>query len=276
MTVDDAEVLEGGVFDLLASLAAEECEAVIVHRGSSQGSRRRLSRHPVVVEVLSSPPAGPSRARNAALRWAYDHYPPRTVVSFPDDDCSYPRGLVARAVTSLEGVDFVAGAYSPDPPELEPGRFPSASVNLAQVPFSAPIACASLFCRLGPLKQIRGFHEGVGPATAWDSGEEHDLVVRLIRAGFVGRYDPSIVVRHDHVDRAVQERRTAWIGLNTSYFSVDPRFAAVAARAWARLASDVVCGRLSMHDAAGIAAASLDRTTIRAVRDAYRAAGGPA
>lgn len=275
VTVDDAEVLEGRVFGLLDSLRGQECDAVVVHRGTAPDSRRRLANHEAVLEVLQSDPVGPSKARNLALRWAQNRCPPNTVVSFPDDDCSYPPGLVTRALKCLESVDFVCGVYSPRPPHLEPGRFPEGTVRLTRVPFSVPVSAAAMFCRLAPLAYIGGFHESVGPATVWDSGEEHDLAVRLIRSGCLGLYEPSLVVTHDYVDRRAQERRTAWIGLNTSYVRLDPRFAPVAGRAWARLASDVIRGRLSLHQAGVIAAASLDRKTSRAVREAYRTAATP-
>ena len=50
--------------------------------------------------------------------------------------------------------------------------------------------------RRAALEAIGGFDEGMGPATRLRAAEDHDVIWRLLRAGWAGRYDPSILVTH--------------------------------------------------------------------------------
>ncbi len=269
-TVDDEEAAEGSVFALLDSLQVERADAVVVHRGGDDALRRRLAGHPAVLRVLPSEPVGISRARNIALQWASEHVPESAVVGFPDDDCTYPRGLLRRVIEELGRSDFVVGAYSPHVTRVDSRVFPAGRALLNRVPPSQAIASVGLFCRLGDVMRVGGFNERLGVGAEWDSGEEHDLVVRLIRSGLVGVYDPSLVVQHDYVRRLPSDRRVGWLGLNTAYANENRKFVPLAAKAWAALGIDVIRLRVPARNAANIARKSLDGETSRQVRAGYR------
>lgn len=139
---------------------------------------------------------GLSRARNAALsRLRAD------VVAFPDDDCSYPDGLladVARRLSADPALDGLTGravdAAGRSSPSWRDDRALLTRENLWNRAISYTI-----FLRREVVERVGPFDERLGlPAS---SGEEIDYLIRAVDGGARIEYDPELVVAHDRESR---------------------------------------------------------------------------
>lgn len=242
VTADDAEIRAGDIFEFLSSVQGQPIEAVVVQRGDDLGLRQRLLSHESVLCVLKAEPCGVSRARNVALTWLADNLTTDRIVSFPDDDCRYPSGLGQTVLSLLHDptIRLLVGAYGPDRESVDRARFPDAPADLGSLPLARTIASVGVFAHLNDVLRVGGFNEELGVGALWDSGEEYDLVVRLVASGVRGRYDPNVIVQHPYHQHGPKERHLGWIGLNTAYAFCDLSFLPVAARAWAGLIKRVL------------------------------------
>jgi glycosyltransferase involved in cell wall biosynthesis len=127
---------------------------------------------------------GLSRARNLALpKLAAD------VVAFPDDDCIYPRDLLERVATRIDGVDGVTGR--------EPWWTSDAAVLTRENLWNRAISF-TIFLRRPIVERVGEFDEKLGLPES--SGEEIDFLIRALDAGARIEYDPSLVVEHPRKD----------------------------------------------------------------------------
>ena len=165
-----------------------------------------------IVRLESAP--GLSRARNVGLaRVAAD------IVAFPDDDCEYPPGLLARVAERLDAdpaLDGLAGRA-----ENVDGRSSASwKLDVAQLTDDNlwnRANAATIFLRGSLIQRIGIFDErlGLGSDEPWSSGEETDYLIRAVRAGARIEYDPSLIVLHDV--RADDEHIGARDGASVGY-----------------------------------------------------------
>lgn len=137
---------------------------------------------------------GLSRARNVGL--AAGDGP---IVGFPDDDCWYDPGTLSAvaAAFSHRDVDFVIGRQvTKDGRDVL--RTPGSPVRVSRENVWSIAMSSAIFARRSAVQAVGGFDEdlGVGAATPYQSGEETDLILAMMAAGFHGTYSPSVVVRH--------------------------------------------------------------------------------
>jgi GT2 family glycosyltransferase len=139
---------------------------------------------------------GLSRARNAALALVE-----ADLVAFPDDDCVYPPGALARVAarfadeTSLDGLTGRAedesgrssGSWQADPATLTDDNLWNRAISF------------TIFLRRETVERVGAFDErlGLGSPEPWSSGEEIDYLIRAVRAGAHIKYDPSVVIHHE-------------------------------------------------------------------------------
>jgi glycosyltransferase involved in cell wall biosynthesis len=184
----------------LQSLADQEhkdLELVVV----DQNKDRRLE--PVVTAAkkefsiihLQSTP-GLSHARNVGLAAATGD-----IISFPDDDCWYSKGLLARVVSVFQtsgSIDGVTGRSEDGDGAASGGNFSRAQgrVGLGNV-WKRGISY-TIFLRSPVCAAVGSFDEelGVGANTPFGSGEETDYLIRTIKLGFNLQYLPDLVVFH--------------------------------------------------------------------------------
>lgn len=185
---------------------ARTWELVMVDNGSTDDTeaviRAFADRAPFAVQYVQQPVKGLSNARNAGLAAASG-----AIIAFTDDDC-YPQpdfleriaiafadvrlGYVSGRIMlhdptdypatineSMEPVEFVAGGYLP------PGS----------------IKGANLAFRRGALDEVGGFDPLFGSGALFPS-EDVDTAARISRRGWIGAYDPEIVVSHHHGRKA--------------------------------------------------------------------------
>lgn len=161
---------------------------------------------------------GLSKARNVGLR-----YVTGDVISFPDDDCWYDDKLLASVVHFLTEEQSLAGVTGRSIDEAGNevnGLFKKTATVLNRRNVWACAISYTIFLRRTALEHGGGFDEslGVGAGTVWGSGEETDLLVRVIDAGWRLRYLPALTVRHPDTRQQVGKRslkRTYLYGCGT-------------------------------------------------------------
>ena len=147
-----------------------------------------------IIRLLSK--SGLSHGRNVGMASATGD-----IVAFPDDDCWYPDGLLARVVSEFQNrplVDGLTGRSEDGRGQASGGSFSrrQSQVNLKNVwkkGISYTIFLRSKVCAaVGPFDEALG----VGARTRFGSGEETDYLIRTIKLGFNIQYLPDLVVFH--------------------------------------------------------------------------------
>jgi len=151
-----------------------------------------------IKRVSSSP--GLSHARNIGILHATGE-----ILAFPDDDCWYSPDLLGNVAAFFEhnasyamlsvGVRDERGVSSGN-------RWIRDACNLATANLFRTSVGFALFLRRGPVSDNLRFDEslGVGSGTAFASGEDTDLVFRLLKAGLRGRFTREFIVYHARHD----------------------------------------------------------------------------
>ncbi len=139
---------------------------------------------------------GLSRARNAGLAQATGD-----VVAFPDDDCWYPDGLLARVASLLAEHaewDGLTGRALDERGRPILSSFAASPGLLSRRRIWRQAVSISIFLRRDLTLRVGPFDEelGAGTETGWASGEETDYLLRALDSGARLRYDPAIVLGH--------------------------------------------------------------------------------
>ena len=139
---------------------------------------------------------GLSRARNVGVTFATGE-----IIGFPDDDCWYPDGLLARVVSEFQSqpsVDGLTGRSEDGRRRPSGGSFSyrKGCVDLNNV-WKTGISY-TIFLRSSVCSAVGQFDEelGVGAPTRFGSGEETDFLIRTVKLGFNIQYLPDLVVFH--------------------------------------------------------------------------------
>ncbi len=180
----------------LAALGASSvpfADVVVVHQGDDDAVAELATRHGARYERLAI--RGLSRARNHGIGLARGAW-----IFFPDDDC-IPDREFARAITdvlaSRPELRFVCGrVHDEQGTVLAPamGSHPYAIRTPRQV--LRGVVSAGLVVDRDALRAIGGFDERLGAGAEFPSGEESDLVFRMLHAGHPGAYVPDASVIH--------------------------------------------------------------------------------
>ena len=200
----------------LGSVAAQDyprLRVVVVDQNDDDRLAAVLSAGDVPSERIHAPP-GLSRARNAALG-VLD----ADLVAFPDDDCVYPHGLLARVAQRFDADPALSGltGRAEDASGRSAGSWKSDAATLTDDNLWNRAISFTIFLRRDLVEAVGAFDEelGLGSGTPWSSAEEIDYLVRALRAGARIEYDPSLVVRHDV--RVDDERIGARDGASIGY-----------------------------------------------------------
>lgn len=139
---------------------------------------------------------GVSVARNRGIEEARGIF-----VAFPDDDCWYASDLLERVqayfvghedIVGLTGrcVD-ISGRASAGATDRQCGLVSKSNIWQRAV-------SAAIFIRVDAVRRVGGFDEtlGLGAATIFQSGEETDLLLRIIGSGEKIYFDPGVTVFH--------------------------------------------------------------------------------
>jgi glycosyltransferase involved in cell wall biosynthesis len=193
-TRDRPSLLRGAVASAIESLRSSD-ELIVVDSASRDPATERVGAG-AGARVIRVELPGTSRARNAGWRAAHS-----SVVAFTDDDCEVPTDWTVRIESAFADpkVGFVTGRVLGD---REASIASAAVVGEEPKRFDGPSdpagfgSGANMAFRKEALLAIGGFDEGMGPGTPLRAAEDHDAFWRVLRSGWVGCYDPSIVVTH--------------------------------------------------------------------------------
>jgi GT2 family glycosyltransferase len=182
----------------LDSLATQEYAAVrviVVDQNEDARLDPVVSGRPFRIERIRGS-LGLSRARNAGLALVE-----ADLVAFPDDDCVYPPGLLARVADRLGPDSRLAGltGRAADASGGSGASWRDEGALLTDDNLWNRAISFTIFLRRGVVETVGSFDEelGLGSGTTWSSGEEIDYLIRAVRAGASIEYDPSLVVTHD-------------------------------------------------------------------------------
>ncbi len=147
-----------------------------------------------IIHLRSEP--GISRARNIGLGSAIGD-----IITFPDDDCWYPEGLLAWVLSEFQNhpsVDGLTGRSEDGRGQASGGSFKrrQGRVDVRNV-WKQGISY-TIFLRSSVCVAVGAFDEelGVGASTPFGSGEETDYLIRAIKLGFNIQYLPELIVSH--------------------------------------------------------------------------------
>lgn len=197
---------------LLSSLARQDypsLTAVIVDQNGDDRLEEAVgavAKHLDVVRVRS--PTGLSRARNLGLSHARDG-----IVCFPDDDSEYPRHLLERVVDYFSAKTDCIGLSgrtidrfgNPSAGRFDPHPGPVLKSNVF-----TRINSTTLFVRWNDQTRSLRFDEtlGLGSGTPWQSGEDTDFPLQLLRYGHRICYEPGIQVYHPQHSQMTRDAET--------------------------------------------------------------------
>ncbi|MCA2372171.1 glycosyltransferase family 2 protein [Agrobacterium genomosp. 3 str. CIP 111-78] len=187
--------------ELLESLKIQSVQAtqiIVVDQSSDDGTEEVVKRFEGSLPVLyiRDSRKGLSRGRNLGLEHVTGD-----IVAFPDDDCIYLTDTLKR-VSSAFLDDGDLGVYTGM--SITPAGVPSQG-RWGMVPhvinrFNIWTSQTSYttFYRVPTLKKAGRFNEdlGVGSGTVWGAGEETELLLRALRDGAKGFYDPGLRIMH--------------------------------------------------------------------------------
>jgi GT2 family glycosyltransferase len=123
------------------------------------------------------------------------------ILGFPDDDCWYSPHVIGNVVdwfAARPKANFLSTRITDASGRSVVQPWPTRSVP--HTPYTIWRCCslAALFVRHSAFSAIGGFDPalGVGAASGMEGAEEADLGLRLMAAGYVGWFEPSIAIMH--------------------------------------------------------------------------------
>lgn len=186
------------LLDSLDAQTSPAFELIIVDQnpdGFLAAIRARLESSSIVHRYMRIETSGLSMARNAGLEVAS-----ADIVGFPDDDCWYEPDTVAHVVEAFEFPDIggvVAHWCERDDSAVLPStRLDLQSLRGFRLGLSACSIC--LFFRRSVVDHAGRFDQRLGVPKWFGSGEEHDLLLRVLSQGAAIPYRAGIRVHHPY------------------------------------------------------------------------------
>jgi glycosyltransferase involved in cell wall biosynthesis len=186
----------GALFESLAAQGRAALEVIVVDQNADDRLAPVMAawRDRLALTWRRTTRAHANHARNLGLALARGD-----IVGFPDDDCIFPAGLLAR-VTGAFAVDpalaILTGPAASPEGGLGSGRWREDAGPIDRQNVWTSVIEFNLFLRREVALALGGFDERLGPGTSLGSTEGNDLVLRAIRAGHAARYDPAQRIVH--------------------------------------------------------------------------------
>ena len=188
--------------ELFASLAAQGCapgtlEVIVVDQNGDGRLAPIVAEHAargLDVHRIASAIANANHARNLGLAAARGD-----IVGFPDDDCTFPPGVLARVAAAFDAdprLMVLTGPAASPAGGLGSGRWRAEGGPITPANVWTSVIEFNLFLRRDVALALGGFDDRLGPGTRWGSAEGNDLVLRALGAGHAARYDPALRIVH--------------------------------------------------------------------------------
>jgi glycosyltransferase involved in cell wall biosynthesis len=168
----------------------EAFEVVVVDDASSDDTVSRLEARPAtaaytLIVLASAVNAGPARARNRGWRAGRGDR-----IAFIDDDCVPNPGWLRAITGALDLADIGVGRTKPPDDQLDQiGPFS----NYLDLEHNCSFSTCNVAYRRDVLEKLGGFDESF----RWPNGEDTELGLRALQAGFTDDYVPGALVWHD-------------------------------------------------------------------------------
>lgn len=198
---------------LLASLDGQtfkDFEVLIVDQNDDERLLPVLQSHPNLVIHYVRSGLGLSHGRNVALPLVKGDF-----VCFPDDDCWYPKDLLAKVSAWFEAnrdsmglfVCLRDAANAPVGPNWPRQACACTRQNLWDMGLSA-----SVFLRRDVVDANGLFNEniGLGSGSLYQSGEDIDYNLRPLERGLKMWFEPSLTVHHPKIHSSERLLRTTY------------------------------------------------------------------
>lgn len=157
--------------------------------------------------IIETPRIGLSKARNIGLKHCKsDGRLINSVIGFPDDDCWYSEILLDNVISyfhEYQGIKVICGSvYDPVTERYYAGRVPKMKRKVrVKNMFVYPISVGIFISVSNDLiHNTLWFDENLGAGTELGSGEETDLIFRLLKEGVEIEYNSDIMVYHPVMD----------------------------------------------------------------------------
>ena len=182
--------------DSVLAQGAPDTEAIIVDQNADARLDAVLAPYAGRLRLLHlrSDVANANHARNLGLAAARG-----ALVGFPDDDCLYPAGVLARVAAAFAAdpaLALLTGPAESPAGGLGSGRWREAGGTIDAANVWTSVIEFNLWLRRPVALALGGFDDAMGPGTPLGSAEGNDLVLRAIGAGHQARYDPALRVIH--------------------------------------------------------------------------------
>ena len=182
--------------DSVLAQGTPDAEAIIVDQNADARLDAVLAPYAGRLRLLHlrSDVANANHARNLGLAAARG-----ALVGFPDDDCLYPAGVLARVAAAFAAdpaLALLTGPAESPTGGLGSGRWREAGGVIDAANVWTSVIEFNLWLRRPVALGLGGFDEAMGPGTPLGSAEGNDLVLRAIGAGHQARYDPALRVIH--------------------------------------------------------------------------------
>ena len=193
----------GELWRLFRSLARQNSssfEIVLVDQNNDDRLVNLIADYAPVFPIrhLRSLP-GLSRSRNVGLCQCRGE-----IIGFPDDDCWYPEDAIDHVIAIFRAtadLDAISGrTIDAEGVELL-GSFQNFSSEITRSNVWRTHNSNTLFVRVRALRAVGGFDEslGVGAKSPFQSGEETDLLLKVMQRGGRAQFHWNFTVFHDQV-----------------------------------------------------------------------------
>jgi GT2 family glycosyltransferase len=219
---------EDAAHAVAATLANDRArfEVWVIDQGDGDDTRRRLAAHAGDPRVrhLAMPRRGLSAALNLGAATAVD----ADLIAIIGDDCLVPVDWLERVTDAFArdpGIGIVFGRVTSAPFDAARGFVPGCAIagdflarGVAELDrMTGTTAC--MIVRRDVWHALGGFDEALGVGARFRSGEDLDLALRALRAGFTVLQTPDVTVEHQTPvlwpERAQVIRRN-WYGTGTA------------------------------------------------------------
>jgi O-antigen biosynthesis protein len=186
----------------IAASSSQPHEVLVVDQHPSAAARDEVARCAINrARYLEQPRLGLSASRNLALREAGG-----TVLAVTDDDCAPQSGWLEAISSAFRRAPAPVAVTGPIVPL---GMQPPGTHAISLRPVSTAIDCrgrilpwkvgsgGNFAARIDVLRREQGWNVRLGAGTAGKAAEDAELLYRLLRAGWLIRYDPDAVVAHE-------------------------------------------------------------------------------
>ena len=182
-------------------------ELIIVDNGSTDGTATIVSEFIRTSDVRAvyvfEPKSGKSNGLNASLEVANGE-----ILAFTDDDCYVASDFLSGVWSAFAdpSLGYLGGRITLHDPADHP-----ITINESVIPSIFParsfvcagsVQGANMAFRRRVLLDIGGFDPLFGPGALFPAAEEIEAVSRASAMGWMGEYDPEVVVRHHHQRKA--------------------------------------------------------------------------